>query len=382
MPAKKYLIVSRSFFPANNPRANRTCELARELCRQGHHVTVLTPHHHDQDDHAREYGMTMVDLGKDWWPEIPIMWRGKPSLLLRAIRRGLKLTIEYPSIQLAWRVPRRLKTLPKHDVVISIAAPHAVHWGVARLAAGKEFPASAWLADCGDPYMGAENDSFPVFFYFKYPEKSFCRRADAITVPVVGAREAYYPEFRDKIHVIPQGFRFADYAHLERIEPRHDGIVRFAYAGLLIPGRRDPGRFLSHLIQRKERFEFHVFTRYPALVAPFATSDPRIIIRAFIPREGLLKELAAMNFLVNIENVGSRQTPSKLIDYWLCRRPILNLKSHEIHPEVIDQFFAGDYRKALQINRPERYEIGTIVRQFDQLADEVLASIAGSKSLQ
>ena len=195
-------------------------------------------------------------------------------------------------------------------------------WRAPSAAAAK--PADVWLADCGDPFMGQENDSFSAAFYFKYPEKAFCRRADAIAVPVDGAREAYYPEFRDKIHVIPQGFRFEDYAHLESIEPADDGVARFAYAGLFIPGRRDPTRFLQHLVARKEPFEFHVFTKNPALVTPFAERDSRIILRDFMPREDLLKELARMNFLVNFENAGARQTPSKLIDYWLCRRPILN----------------------------------------------------------
>ena len=369
MPAKKYLIVSRSFYPANSPRANRTTELAKELCRQGHQVTVLTPHHPDQNEMAKEYGMMLVDLGQDRLPAIPTQFRGRSSLLLRALSRGLWIALDYPSLELAFRVPRALRRIEHHDVLISIAAPHAVHWGVARAFGRSEKPADVWLADCGDPFMGQENDSFSAAFYFKYPEKAFCRRADAIAVPVDGAREAYYPEFRDKIHVIPQGFRFEDYAHLESIEPVDDGVARFAYAGLFIPGRRDPTRFLQHLVARKEPFEFHVFTKNPALVTPFAERDSRIILRDFMPREDLLGELARMDFLVNFENAGARQTPSKLIDYWLCRRPILNLKSDGVPGAVIDRFFRADYRDALEIDRPERYDICNVAAAFDRLAD-------------
>ena len=369
MPGKKYLIVSRSFYPANSPRANRTTELAKELCRQGHQVTVLTPHHPEQDEMAKEYGMKLIDLGENTLPDIPTAWRGRSNLPLRALRRGLSIGLSYPEVQLAFRVPRALKRIEHHDVLISIAAPHAVHWGVARAFARRAKPADVWIADCGDPFMGQENDSFSAAFYFKYPEKAFCRRADAIAVPVDGAREAYYPEFRDKIHVIPQGFRFEDYAHLESIEPAHDGMVRLAYAGLFIPGRRDPTRFLQHLVARKEPFEFHVFTKNPALVTPFAERDSRIILRDFMPREDLLVELARMDFLVNFENAGARQTPSKLIDYWLCRRPILNLRSDGVPGTVIDQFFQADYRDALEIDRPERYDIRNVAAAFDRLAD-------------
>ncbi|WP_220486493.1 glycosyltransferase [Luteimonas sp. MC1782] len=373
MRKKKYLIVSRSFYPANSPRANRTTELAKELCRQGHTVTVLTPHHPEQDALAAEYGMAMADLGQDLWPEVPISFRGKQNMMLRAIRRALLLAIDYPSIQLLWRTARALERLPRHDVLISIAAPHPVHWGVARAQRRGRLPADVWLADCGDPYMGRENDSFSVMPHFSFPEKAFCRGADAITVPVEGARDAYYPEFRSKIHVIPQGFRFADYEHLKMITPLQDGVVRFAYAGLFIPGRRDPTRFLQELAERKEVFEFHVFTTSPMLVEPFAKRDPRIIVRDVLPRRRVMEELASMDFVVNFENVGARQTPSKLIDYWLCGRPILNLRDHDLPTEVIHQFLAGRYDAALQIDRPERYDISNVVCQFDRLADESLA---------
>lgn len=373
MAVKKYLIVSRSFYPANSPRANRTTELAKELCRQGHEVTVLTPHDPDQEELAAEYGMTLVDLGKDRLPEIPIQWRGRQRLVLRALKRLLRQTVDYPAIELLWRVPGKLKQLPTHDVLISIAAPHSTHWGVSRLSRNGKLPAVVWLADCGDPYMGQENDSFRAMFYFKYLEQAFCKHADAITVPVEGARDAYYPEFRRKISVIPQGFRFAEYDDLEEIHPATDGVIRFAYAGLFIPGRRDPTRLLEHLVDRSECFEFHVFTKNPSLVSPFAHRDRRIILREFVPRESLLRELAAMDFLVNLENVGTRQTPSKLIDYWLCRRPILNLKSDDIFPTVIDEFFAGDYGNAFVLDNPDRYDIRNIAGKFDELADEALA---------
>jgi hypothetical protein len=370
---KKYLIVCRSFYPTNSPRSNRATELARELSRQGHAVTVLTPHHPEQEALAREHGIAFIDLGKDRWPHVPTTWRGKPRFVLRLLTRALLQLFEYPSIDLMFRVANALKQVPRQDVIISIAAPHTVHWGVALAARRGGLPAKAWIADCGDPYMGAENDSFRAFFYFQYPEKAFCRRADAIVVPVEGARQAYYPQFRDKIHVVPQGFRFADYAHLKTIRPKEDDTVRFAFAGLLIPGKRDPSRLLEHLVARPEKFEFHVYTKTPALVEPYARRDPRIVLHGFMAREAVLKELAGMDFLVNIENAGGRQTPSKLIDYWLCDRPILSLKSDVLPLEAIDGFFAGEYGHALRIEQPEQYDIANVVRRFDALADAALA---------
>ncbi|ODS62991.1 MAG: hypothetical protein ABS41_07405 [Arenimonas sp. SCN 70-307] len=150
-------------------------------------------------------------------------------------------------------------------------------------------------------------------------------------------------------------------------------MVRFGYAGLFIPGRRDPSAFLQHLVQRKDSFEFHVFTKSPELVVPFARRDSRIVLRDILPRAQVMEELAAMNFVVNFENAGARQTPSKLIDYWLCGRPILNVRGNDLAIEVIDQFLSGHYEAALKIDQPERYEISNVVRQFDRLADESLS---------
>lgn len=369
MPKKSYLIVSRAFYPMNSPRANRSTELAKELCRQGHAVTVLAPAHSDQAGLIKKYGLKIADLGQPSWPEVPLSGPGALGLPQRALRRVGQIFLDYPTSELVFRIPITLQELGQHDVLISVAAPHAVHWGVARSLRKGIRPAKVWLADCGDPFMGQENDSFSAAFYFKYLEKDFCRRADAITVPVEGAREAYYPEFREKIHVIPQGFRFQDYAHLNSIEPANDGVARFAFAGLFIPGRRDPTRFLEYLVRRQKPFEFHVFTKNPALVTPFAKRDARIILRDFLPRENLLQELAHMDFLVNIENMGARQTPSKLIDYWLARRPILNLDSQFRQRQVADEFLAGKYDRALKILRPERYNISSVAQRFDELAE-------------
>jgi hypothetical protein len=368
MASRKFLIVSQAFYPGNSPRANRTTELAKELCRQGHEVTVLTPHHPEQEALADEYGMGFLDLGSGRWPEIPIFWRGRTNLALRAIRRLLWKFLAYPEIETSFRIFRRLPVGQQFDCIISIAAPHAVHWGVAwRFARNRCFGAP-WIADCGDPFMGQENDSFSPAFYFRWVEKAFCRHANWITVPTEGAKDGYYPEFRDKLRVIPQGFRFEDYESLRNIPQIADGVTRFAYAGLLIPGRRDPRKLLDFLVSREEAFEFHLFTRSRAQVESYAANDSRIILHDFVPRGALLPRLAAMDFLLNIENVGQKQTPSKLIDYWLCGRPILSIKSFEFDPAVVEQFLRRDYQAAFQMPNPAQYRIENVAADFVDLA--------------
>jgi hypothetical protein len=143
------LIITRAFYPGNSPRAHRATELAKELARQGHLVSVLTPKLIEQEGLASTYGITLMDLGEPAWSEIPT----ESNLFLRGLRAFLLKFLNYPSVELAFRVFRRLPAEADYDGVISIAAPHSVHWGMALAAKFSKKPAVTWIADCGDPFL-------------------------------------------------------------------------------------------------------------------------------------------------------------------------------------------------------------------------------------
>ncbi len=63
----------------------------------------------------------------------------------------------------------------------------------------------------------------------------------------------------------------------------------------------------------------------------------------------------------NIEAV-----PSKLIDYALCHRPILNISSNYLDRGKVDAFMAGDYSQARIIDI-DRYDIGLVADKFLEL---------------
>ena len=42
---------------------------------------------------------------------------------------------------------------------------------------------------------------------------------------------------------------------------------------------------------------------------------------------------------------------------------------------MIDRFFRADYRDALEIDRPERYDIRNVAAAFDRLADTLAAQL-------
>ncbi|WP_340107016.1 glycosyltransferase [Rhodohalobacter sp. 8-1] len=368
---KKILIVSRAFFPMNSPRSFRTTELVKEFARQGHDVTLLTVK--DQEHHVafeKEHGVTIKDLGSPRFKPIDLKkGSGISSLVRKVLRRGLLQAFEYPDIELMYMVKKALEKERGYDLLISIATPHPIHWGTAWAWREKSPIADTWVADCGDPYMGLELDTFSKWFYFKYPEKAFCRQCDYITVPISDAKSAYYPEFRDKIEVIPQGFNF-DEVNIDRSKEVRNDIPTFAYAGGLIPGGRDPRPFLDYITSLDKKYKFILYTKSTALVQPYLErANGRIEIRDYIPRPELLQKLSRMDFLVNFENATSLQMPSKLIDYYLTGRPVLSVDGGNIDKTAINQFLDEDYSAAYRYNGVDRYRIENVCQQFLELQE-------------
>lgn len=364
MDKKKVLIVSRSFFPDNSPRSFRTTELAKEFARQGHEVTVITPRKPGiHDDFEKEHKLTIKSMGTPSWNAMEVKGSAPEKLLRRVLVRLSLWLFEYPHIELTRMVKKVLENESGYDVMISIAVPYPVHWGVAGVHRKKHSVADVWIADCGDPYMGAENDTFKRPFYFKYVEKWFSRKADFITVPTQGSIQAYYPEFHSKIRVISQGFRFEDVEVYQG--EKLNSIPEFGYAGNFIPGRRDPSEIFEYLLSLDIDFRFHIYTSRTDMVAPYVKrSAGKIVLHPVRPRPEVLFELSKMDFVVNFENAGHKQTPSKLIDYAILDKPILSVSTGNLNKDHVLQFLNRDYTNRYIIKNPDQYRIENVCKRF------------------
>ena len=361
---KKILIVSRSFYPQNSPRSFRTTELAKEFARQGHEVTVLTPR--NQEVHPafeKEHNFYIKDLGQPTWKS-PDFGKSKIGYFFtRAAYRFLSLVFEYPNIELMFLVNKALKKENGYDLLISIAVPYPVHWGVAWARNKKHPIAKLWVADCGDPYMKAKLDTFSKAFYFKFFEQWFSRKADLISITKESFKVNYFEEFHEKIVEIPQGFCFEDVRLAD--QPIKNKVPHFAYAGTFIKEGRDPSMFLEHLTTLDLDFRFILYTKSRSLLEPFLKKlNGKIEIRDYIPRNLLIYELSQMDFLVNFEYDPLVQSPSKLIDYGLTGRPILNIVSAEFKPEVVFEFLSGNYKNKFSIPDFEKYRIENVCTKF------------------
>lgn len=365
----KILLVSYAFYPEISPRSYRATELAKEFIRQGHKVTVITKYrHHDYSDFIKAYPVDLKMWKQEVLPRIPVIKRKPFSYIFRAFSRILSVLFEYPIIEEMFHVKDMLKSENDYDIMISFAVPYPVHWGVAWSRTPRHQIARLWIADCGDPFMGDVLDSFRKPFYFKYMEKWFCRKTDFITIPIESARSAYYSEFHHKIRVIPQGFDFD--MDVKNSKQLLNEVPNFAYAGGFIPGVRDPFPLLNFLVNINKPFKFLIFTNKSDLFNEYHTLlNGKLEIYNYIPRSELMGILSGMDFLINFDNNTLFNSPSKLIDYAIANRPILNIKQR-FNPEDLLAFLDGDYSNRMELPGREQYHIKNISQKFISLMQD------------
>lgn len=195
-------------------------------------------------------------------------------------------------------------------------------------------------------------------------ERFWCRQTDLITIPVVDGINGYYREFRDKIVVIPQGIDFNS-IELDKYTPNE--VPTFMYSGAVYSGVRDPRIFMEYIATLNKDFRFYVFSPSDKVFGDYKDIlGDRIIINRYIPRKDLIKIMSRMDFLINLNNNSMVQAPSKLIDYSLSKRPILNISTcfTNQEKESFDSFMEGDYSSQYIVPDIDRYDSKNVCRQF------------------
>lgn len=368
----KILIISGAFYPENSPRSFRSTELVKELCRQGHQVTYVGRYNEMQHKSiVEEFGFTFVNAGRRWhlFPQnkIPVL-----GTIVKIVNKGLDLFFEYPDIKWVFDTFRVLKKIQHQNLIISIAVPHPIHWGVALSKKWGNKIADVWIGDCGDSYYLNQLTNYRPPFYFKYIESAWCRRVDYISNPMDEMKDNFLPPFRQKCVEIPQGFKIED--SVKYVKPyTPNPIPTFVFSGSFIPVSRDPRPLLEYLVSKDWNFTFHIFTKLTKYVEPYmAKAKGRIIIHDYIPRNELLTFQSQMDFLVNFTFNPKIQVPSKLIDYLITGRPILNIEP-DLDTSLVDEFMAGNYSGRFKGLELERYRIENVCSKFIELYHSVKA---------
>ena len=366
MKKLKIVVVAHEIYPRIAPRSFRATELAKALSKKGHEVTLLASlGNFNYSDFQNKYKIKVKDLGTSIFATSNSNGSIKLPLWKLGLIFFLRKATEFPQICLLNKVKNGIKEEGVIDLLITVAVPYPVHWGAAMISkTDRKF--TTWVSDCGDPFMF--NSLKKPFFYFKYLEKYWSKKTDHITVPIATAKESYYPEFEHKIDVIPQGFNFDEIKLTKYIE---NAIPTFIYAGMFYPDKRDPTSFLEYLTTLDVDFKFIIYTQKTALLLPFIKQlKGKMEIRNSINRDDLIVELSSKDFLINIKNKGiTNQSPSKLIDYSLTKRPVLELSSDfsEIEKESFNSFLKGDYTNSCHIKDLSPYNALNVADQFIKL---------------
>ncbi|MDR2527011.1 MAG: glycosyltransferase [Rickettsiales bacterium] len=347
------------------PRAFRATELVKELAQKGHNVVFYSVLNDYDYSSITNTGVILKNLGKSI---LDVTYNdGNKSIggsrMYMSVRQLIRTYTEYPAILLMPLVKKAIEQEGEIDYLITIAMPHPIHWGASYASLQN---VKCWTADCGDPFMKNPLRKYP--FYFKWIEKRWCCRANYITVPFEGAKSAYYEEFRDKIHVIPQGF---DFSNVILSQYQKNNIPTFAYAGNILKKGRNITLFLDYLCTLKYNFKFIVYTRSLSSFDKYVDLlGEKLILNDFVSRENLLKTLSSMDFLINIKNESDVQKPSKLIDYYLSKRPILEIKSNFEEKQYFEEFCNGDYTHKMKGDDISEYDISNVADKFIELYDK------------
>ncbi len=361
----KILIISQNTYPIQGPRAFRTQELSEELVKQGNDVTLYTVHGDlDYGEYEKETGVKMRDIhhclplgGNDG--------KNRYNLLTRFLFHFFHGCLLFPELEYHFRVDGIIKKEENVDLLITIAYPHSIHSGAARSKKKhpKTFP-RRWIADCGDPFF--LNPFIKAPSYMEKYERLWCEAADFITVPTEGSKDGYFPEYRSKIRVIPQGFDFSKtpIAHYKK-----NVVPTFVFCGTVYPGKRDVRSFLDFLLKWGKPYKFKLFMHTPLEMKYVTESEGQIEFIVGKGRKEIIMECSKADFLINVVNPNGAQTPSKLIDYGISGRPVLNVCNDFREQAYFMEFVNGDYRHQMQLPQLDQYKIERVARQFVQLAE-------------
>ena len=160
------VIISRTIFPLLSPRAFRATELATELAKRGHSVTLYAVlGQFDYSNFQKETGIIVKNIGKMWFATDDSEGNFRYTIIDKILYHTFHRFIEFPDIEFTLRIPSILRKENNCNMLITNAVPYPIHWGAAlakTILPKVKFP-QIWISDCGDPYMKNPLDKKRLF---------------------------------------------------------------------------------------------------------------------------------------------------------------------------------------------------------------------------
>lgn len=235
----------------------------------------------------------------------------------------------------AWACLRAVRR-ERPAAVLTSGPPHCVHWLGRQL---KRWSGLPWVADFRDPWMANDLDrKTKRGKAAARGERAVMAHADLVLANAPGAAAGFrtaYPEYRDKVAVLTNGF---DPPAEAVPPPAADGPVRVLHAGELYAGR-DPRPYLDALAALRADGGPDVRTCLIGRAAPKADAGfdlgdevrarrlaDAVEVRGQVPYAEALAEMRRTDVQLLLDTPGrTTGVPAKLYEYFGANRPVLAL---------------------------------------------------------
>lgn len=374
----KILITAYYFFPINTPRAFRATELAKQFAKLGNSVEVIIPdNNYNYSVFEKDTSIKILKIKTGFLlnKRMEITEKDKiqsttnkgTRLFKKVIRKLISpIYFDGPLTEYSYTLYKKMISLKNtYDKVISIGLPFSTHLAVG-LSRKKNSLSNTYIADYGDPFSFNPTSNHK---YMRIIEKYILKEFDFITIPIKEATNSYKPlKVENKLHIIPQGFNFSNIKIDKYIK---SNTIKFAFAGNFYKNIRNPKILFEYLLKSKINFTFDIYTNisfqdnYECLKLYIDKLDGKIFIKPFLERKKCIHVLSTYDFLINIDNISSVQSPSKLIDYALTKRPVFNMSQNNFNEKIFEEFCNNNYQNNLLKDfKLKTYDINNICNKF------------------
>lgn len=355
---KRILMIAYHYPPANNGGVHRSAAFAHYLPSCGWEPHVLTTNLRGRDPQAAN--VTYTGEPASWYRRLKRR-RSKQerstlaSLTMRSPNRWARKWM-IPDVQIAWALfallpALRLMRREQIDGLYSSSPPvssHLLAWALKRLT-GKP-----WLMDLRDPWTIEPMNEYLRQSGLRLQIERWLERrcmgaADRIILNTPQAGECYralYPQWANKMRVIPNGYDAEEFAKAAQIEPPYvwgnipTGAFVLSHVGAFHRRQSDdptPHAFLDALKRLTER---GVINEHKLRVIFAGSIHPRTVekIRALgleriITLPGTLPHLDALKLMQLSDALlfydpdadGQTYVRGKLYEYLAARKPILGI---------------------------------------------------------
>ncbi len=361
----RLLIVSNFYTPVLNARSFRWSAIAEEWVNNGHAVDVICAWQPGLARNENINGVAVYRTGSSFLGKLQknskISKDGSSSktsnafsldpvhvlkFILKKIYNFTWKKLYWPDFACIWQLSadKKAKQLCKennYEWLVTVSFPFSSH--LVGLKLNAQYSEMKWLVDSGDPFCfnPVQTNNHKLYSSLnKSIERKVFKNADCLTVTTDGTLELYvsiFPEIEKKIVVIPPLVNINKPSqNISKIFPENKKI-RISFLGILYPNIREPDGLLEMLYgvidarpELQELLELHFwgdcktcmenFQNYPKLTN-------LITFHGYVSKDTAVSVMYQSDILVNIGNNTSYQLPSKIVEYVVTGKSIINICS-------------------------------------------------------